>query len=96
MNNILAYINRRVKNQEKHLDIKLNFKDEEIDTTFSRFSSFSSNGADIELVSSNKEFVLHYNFNTGTLTEIKEGTDIDVNEVGYLQRDSDQNLQISH
>ena len=94
MNNILAYINRRVKNQEKHLDIKLNFKGKEIDTIFSRFSSFSPNDTNIELATSNKKFVIHYDFNTGRPTE--EGTDIDVNEVGYLQRDSDQNLKISH
>ena len=53
MNNLLAYINRRVKHQEKHLDVKVNYKDEEVDTVFYRFSYFSSNDTDIELVSSN-------------------------------------------
>lgn len=81
MNNILAYINRRVKQQEKHLDIKVNFNGEEFDTIFSRFSSFSSDCADIELVSTNKKIVVHYDFNTGCLTEVKEGTDVDINDL---------------
>lgn len=76
MNNLLAYINRRVKHQEKHLDVKVNYKDEEVDTVFYRFSYFSSNDTDIELVSSNMKLVLHYDFNTGCLTE--EETAIDV------------------
>jgi len=81
MNNILAYINRRVKQQEKHLDIKVNFNGEEFDTIFFRFSSFSSDCADIELVSTNKKLVVHYDFNTGCLTEAKEGTDVDINDL---------------
>ena len=58
--NILASINRIVKHQEKHLDIKVNLNGEEVDTLFSRFSSFSSDSADIELGSTNKKLVLHY------------------------------------
>ena len=81
MNNILAYINRRVKHQEKHLDIKVNFNGEEFNTIFSRFSSFSSDCADIELVSTNKKLVLHYDFNTGSLTEAKGGTDVIVRDL---------------
>ncbi len=81
MNIILAYINRRVKQQEKHLDVKVNFKDQEVDTLFSRFSSFSSDRADIELGSTNKKLVLHYDFNTGSLTDAKEGTDVDINDL---------------
>ena len=79
MNNILAYINRKVKQQEKHLDVKVNYKDEEVDTVFSRFSSFSSNDTNIELVSTKKKIVLHYDFNIGSLTE--EGTDNVVNDL---------------
>lgn len=79
MNSLLAYINRRVKHQEKHFGIKVNLKDEEIDTAFSRFSSFSSDGTVIELVSSNKKLELHYDFNTGRLTE--EGADIYVKDL---------------
>lgn len=81
MNIILAYINRRVKQQEKHLDVKVNFKDQEVDTLFSRFSSFSSDRADIELGSTNKKLALHYDFNTGTLTETKGETDVNVSDL---------------
>ena len=51
MNSLLTYINRKVKCQEKHLDIKVNLNDKEVDSIFSRFSSISSGSADIELVS---------------------------------------------
>lgn len=81
MKNILTYINRRVKQQEKHLDVKVNYKDEEVDSLFSRISSFSSDGADIELISNNKKLALHYDFNTGRLTEVKGGTDVDINDL---------------
>ena len=81
MNNIFGYINRRVKQQEKHFDVKVNFKDEEVDSFFSRFSSISSDGADIELVYKNMKLALHYDFNTGTLTETKEGADVIVNDL---------------
>ena len=70
MNSLLTYINRRVKQQEKHLDVRVNHMGEEVDTSFSRFSSISSDEADIELVSKNKKLALHYDFNTGTLTDI--------------------------
>ena len=79
--NILASINRIVKHQEKHLDIKVNLNGEEVDTLFSRFSSFSSDSADIELGSTNKKLVLHYDFNTGSLTEIKGGSDANVSDL---------------
>ena len=78
MNNLLAHINRSIKRQEEHLDIKVSINDEEIDTLFSRFSSFSLDDADIELVSSNKKIVLHYDFNTGSLTERNGGATVDV------------------
>ena len=81
MNSLLTYINRKVKRQEKHLDIKVNLNGEEVDTLFSRFSSFSSDSADIELGSTNKKLVLHYDFNTGSLIEAKEGTDVDINDL---------------
>ena len=81
MNSLLTYINRRVKQQEKHLDVKVNFKDEEIDSIFTRFSSISSDGADIELVSKNMKWALHYDFNTGTLTETKGETDVNVSDM---------------
>ena len=81
MNSLLTYINRKVKRQEKHLDIKVNLNGEEVDTLFSRFSSFSSVSADIELGSTNKKFVLHYEFNTGSLTETKGRTDVDINDL---------------
>ena len=81
MNSLLTYINRKVKRLEKHLDIKVNLNGEEVDTLFSRFSSFSSDSADIELGSTNKKLVFHYDFNTGSLTEAKEGTDVDINDL---------------
>ena len=81
MNSLLTYINRKVKRQEKHLDIKVNLNGEEVDTLFSRFSSFSFDGAEIELGSTNKKLVLHYDFNTGSLIEAKEGTDVDINDL---------------
>ena len=81
MNSLLTYINRRVKNQEKYLDIKVNLNDKEVDSIFSRFSSISSGSADIELVSNNKKLSLHYDFNTGTLTETKGGTDVNVSDL---------------
>ena len=81
MNSLLTYINRKVKRQEKHLDIKVNLNGEEVDTLFSRFSLFSSDSADIELGSTNKKLVLHYDFNTGSLIEAKEGTDVDINDL---------------
>ena len=31
MNSLLTYINRRVKQQEKHLDVKVNYTDEEVE-----------------------------------------------------------------
>jgi hypothetical protein len=81
MNSLLTDINRKVKRQEKHLDIKVNLNGEEVDTLFSRFSSFSSDSADIELGSTNKKLVLHYDFNTGSLTEAKGGTDVIVRDL---------------
>lgn len=81
MNSLLTYINRKVKCQEKHLDIKVNLNGEEVDTLFSRFSSFSSDSADIELASTNKKLVFHYDFNTCSLTEIKGGSDADVSDL---------------
>ena len=81
MNSLLTYINRRVKQQEKHLDVKVNFKDEEVDSVFSRYSSILSDGADIELVSKNKKLSVHYDFNTGSLTERKGGTDVNVSDL---------------
>ena len=81
MNNILRYINRRVKQQEKHFDVKVNFKDEEVDSVFSRYSSISSDGADIELVSKNKKLSVHYDFNTGSLTERRTGADVNINDL---------------
>ena len=78
---ILASINRIVKHQEKHLDIKVNLNGEEVDTLFYRFSSFSSDDADIELVSNNKKLALHYDFHTGSLTEVKGGIDVDINDL---------------
>ena len=58
MNSLLTYINRRIKQQEKHLDVKVNFKDEKVDSIFTRFSSVSSDGADIELVSKNMKLAV--------------------------------------
>ena len=81
MNSLLTYINRRIKQQEKHLDVKVNFKDEKVDSIFTRFSSISSDGADIELVSKNMKMALYYDFNTGTLTETKGGTDVNVSDL---------------
>ena len=81
MNNILRYINRRVKQQEKHFDVKVNFKDEEVDSVFSRYSSISSDGADIELVSKNKKLSVHYDFNTGSLTERRTGAGVNINDL---------------
>ena len=81
MNSLLTDINRKVKRQEKHLDIKVNLNGEEVDTLFSRFSLFSSDSADIELGSTNKKLSLHYDFNTGTLTETKGGTDVNVSDL---------------
>lgn len=81
MNSLLTYINRKVKRLEKHLDIKVNLNGEEVDTLFSRFSSFSSDSADIELGSTNKKLVFHYDFNTGSLTEIEGGSDANVSDL---------------
>jgi len=81
MNSLLTYKNRKVKRLEKHLDIKVNLNGEEVDTLFSRFSSFSSDSADIELGSTNKKLVLHYDFNTGSLIEIKGGSDANVSDL---------------
>lgn len=80
MNSLLTYINRRVKQQEKHLDVRVNHMGEEVDTSFSRFSSISSDEADIELISKNKKLALHYDFNTGSLTT-REGADVIVNDL---------------
>ena len=54
MDIILARINRRVKHLEKHLDIKIVYQGEEIETLFERFSAFSNDYADIILYSSEK------------------------------------------
>lgn len=59
----------------------MNLNGEEVDTLFSRFSSFSSDSADIELGSTNTGLALHYDFNTGTLTETKGGTDVNVSDL---------------
>lgn len=47
MDNLLYRINRRVKQLEKHLDIKIVYQGEEIGTLFERFSAFSYENADI-------------------------------------------------
>ena len=65
---------------EKCLDIKIVYQGEEIDTLFERFSAFSYESADIILHSSTepKRYKLHYDFNTGILTDFKMGFDIEV------------------
>lgn len=80
MDILLARVNRRVKHLEKHLDIKIVYQGEEIETLFERFSVFSCDNADIILYSSekSKRYRLHYDFNTGILTEQKTNIEIDV------------------
>ena len=80
MDIVLAKINRRVKQLEKHLDIKIVYQGEEIETLFERFSSFSNNNADIVLYSSekSKRYRLHYDFNYGSLTELKTDVEIEI------------------
>lgn len=77
---MIAIINRRVKHLEKHLDIKIVYQGEEVNTLFERFSAFSFECADLTLYSSekSKRFKLHYDFNTGNLTDLKNGLDIEV------------------
>ena len=77
---MISIINRRVKHLEKHLDIKIVYQGEEVNTLFERFSAFSFECADLTLYSSekSKRFKLHYDFNTGNLTDLKNGLDIEV------------------
>lgn len=77
---MIAIINRRVKKLEKHLDVKIVYQGEEVNTFFERFSAFSFECADLTLYSSekSKRFKLHYDFNTGSLTDLKSGLDIEV------------------
>ena len=81
MDKIQIKINRRVKQLEKHLDIKIIYQGEKIETLFERFSAFSYDNADIILYSSekSKRYRLHYDFNTGILTE--QNTDIEIDVV---------------
>lgn len=80
MDIILAKINRRVKQLEKHLDIKIVYQGEEIETLFERFSAFTYDNAEIILYSSKKpkRYRLNYDFNTGILTEQKADIEIDI------------------
>ena len=77
---MISIINRRVKHLEKHLDIKIVYQGEEVNTLFERFSAFSFDCADLTLYSSekSKRIKLHYDFNTGNLTDLKNGLDIEV------------------
>lgn len=77
---MIAKINRRVKQLEKHLDIKIVYQGEDLDTIFERFSAFSFECADFTMFSSEKakRYQLHYDFNTGNLTDLKMGFEIDV------------------
>ena len=77
---MIAIINRRVKHLEKHLDIKIVYQGEEVNTLFERFSAFSFECADLILFSSekSKRFKLHYDFNTGNLTDLKTGSEIEM------------------
>ncbi len=77
---MLAKINRRVKQLEKHLDIKIVYRGEEVDTVFERFFSFSFECADVTLFSSekSKRYKLHYDFNNGSLTDLEDGLEVEV------------------
>ena len=82
MDNLISYINRKVKKIEKHLDIKLNIQDEVITTLFKQFISFSYDNADFVLCSAEKpkKHILHYDFNTGHLTDTKSGEEIEIED----------------
>ena len=77
---MIAKINRRVKQLDKHLDIKIVYQGEEVKTIFERFAAFSFECADLILFSSekSKRFKLHYDFNTGNLTDLKTGSEIEM------------------
>lgn len=51
---MIAKINRRVKQLDKHLDIKIVYQGEEVKTIFERFAAFSFECADLILFSSEK------------------------------------------
>ena len=80
MDKLQIKINRRVKQLEKHLDIKIVYQGEEIDTLFERFSAFSYECADLILFAFEKSMrvKLHYDFNTGNLTDLKTGSEIEM------------------
>lgn len=94
---MLAKINRRVKQLEKHLDIKIVYQGEEVDTLFERFSAFSFECADITLFSSekSKRFKLHYDFTTGSLRDWKDGFEVEVTDL-FSNRHLRSILFISH
>lgn len=83
MDNLLSYINKKVKKIEKHLDIKLCIQGEEIDTAFERFVAFSYDEADIVLCSADtsRRFKLHYDFNTGYLKDAKTGEELEIEDL---------------
>ena len=77
---MLTRINRRVKQLEKHLDIKIVYHGEEVDTVFERFFSFSFEYADVTIFSSekSKRYKLHYDCNNGSLTDLEDGLEVEV------------------
>ena len=83
MDKLLAKINRKVKKTETNLKIRITFREEEIDTLFERFSALTFDCADFVLYApvKSKRYKLHYDFNTGVLTEQKSGTEVDVIEL---------------
>ena len=97
MDILLAKINRRVKHLEKHLDIKIVYQGEEIETLFERFSAFSNDNADIILYASEKlkRIKLHYDFNTGNLTDLKTGSEIEIMDL-FSNRHLQSILFIAH
>lgn len=80
---MIAKINRRVKQLEKHLDIKIVYQGEEVEAVFERFFSFSFECADITLYSSErlKRYKLHYDFNNGLLRDWQDGFEVDVTDL---------------
>ena len=94
---MLTRINRRVKQLEKHLDIKIVYQGEEVDTVFERFFSFSFECAAVTIFSSekSKRYKLHYDFNNGSLTDLEDGLEVEVIDL-FSSRHLRSILYIAH